>query len=109
MEMVMGRTKSLMSALLFISANGSNQRKHSMNQQQNQGADRVAKAAEIRKRPAVLGPTWVQAASHMLRHACGYAPADKGHDTRALQAYLGHRNIRRTVRDTELSLLPLLL
>src|SRR4051794_24828938 len=30
---------------------------------------------------------------HMLRHACGYALANKGHDTRALQAYLGHRNI----------------
>jgi hypothetical protein len=27
----------------------------------------------------------------MLRHACGYALANKGHDTRALQAYLGHR------------------
>ena len=30
---------------------------------------------------------------HMLRHACGYALANRGHDTRALQAYLGHRNI----------------
>ena len=30
---------------------------------------------------------------HMLRHACGFALANKGHDTRALQAYLGHRNI----------------
>ena len=40
---------------------------------------------------------------HMLRHACGYALANKGHDTRALQAYLGHRNIQHTVRYTELS------
>ena len=40
---------------------------------------------------------------HMLRHACGYALANKGHDTRALQAYLGHRNIQYTVRYTELS------
>jgi Phage integrase family len=30
---------------------------------------------------------------HMLRHACGYALANKGLDTRALQAYLGHRSI----------------
>jgi hypothetical protein len=30
---------------------------------------------------------------HMLRDACGYAPANRGHDTRALQAYLGHRNL----------------
>jgi integrase len=40
---------------------------------------------------------------HMLRHACGYALANKGHDTRALQAYLGHRNIVHTTRYTELS------
>jgi type 1 fimbriae regulatory protein FimB/type 1 fimbriae regulatory protein FimE len=40
---------------------------------------------------------------HMLRHACGYALANKGHDTRALQAYLGHRNIQHTCRYTELS------
>jgi Phage integrase family len=38
-----------------------------------------------------------------LRHACGYALANRGHDTRALQAYLGHRNIQHTVRYTELS------
>ena len=40
---------------------------------------------------------------HMLRHACGYALANRGHDTRALQAYLGHKNIQYTVRYTELS------
>jgi type 1 fimbriae regulatory protein FimB len=39
----------------------------------------------------------------MLRHACGFALAGKGHDTRALQAYLGHRNIQHTVRYTELA------
>ena len=43
------------------------------------------------------------ASPHMLRHACGYALANKGHDTRALQAYLGHRNIQHTVRYTELA------
>jgi type 1 fimbriae regulatory protein FimB/type 1 fimbriae regulatory protein FimE len=40
---------------------------------------------------------------HMLRHACGYALANAGHDTRALQAYLGHSNIQHTVRYTELA------
>ena len=40
---------------------------------------------------------------HMLRHACGFALANKGHDTRSLQAYLGHKNIPHTVRYTELS------
>jgi type 1 fimbriae regulatory protein FimB/type 1 fimbriae regulatory protein FimE len=40
---------------------------------------------------------------HMLRHGCGYALANAGHDTRAIQAWLGHANIQHTVRYTELS------
>jgi type 1 fimbriae regulatory protein FimB/type 1 fimbriae regulatory protein FimE len=40
---------------------------------------------------------------HMLRHACGYELANRGVDTRALQGYLGHRNIQHTVRYTELA------
>lgn len=40
---------------------------------------------------------------HMLRHACGYKLANDGADTRALQDYLGHKNIQHTVRYTELS------
>lgn len=40
---------------------------------------------------------------HMLRHATGYYLAGAGHDTRAIQLYLGHRNIQHTVRYTELS------
>ena len=52
----------------------------------------------------VSRPSWAfKAHPHMLRHACGFALANKGHDTRALQAYLGHRNIQHTVRYTELS------
>src|SRR5256886_11962391 len=35
---------------------------------------------------------------HMLRHGCGYALANAGHDTRALQAWLGHRIGRLHVR-----------
>ncbi len=41
--------------------------------------------------------------AHMLRHACGYALANKGHDTRAIQDWLGHRSIQHTVRYTELT------
>lgn len=37
---------------------------------------------------------------HMLRHACGYKLANDGQDTRAIQLYLGHRNIQHTVRYT---------
>jgi hypothetical protein len=32
----------------------------------------------------------------MLRRACGYALANKGHDTRAIQGWLGHRSITST-------------
>jgi site-specific recombinase XerD len=39
----------------------------------------------------------------MLRHVCGYKLANDGHDTRASQHYLGHKNIQLTVRYTELS------
>lgn len=34
---------------------------------------------------------------HMLRHSCGFSLADEGKDTRLIQDYLGHRNIRHTV------------
>ena len=60
---------------------------------------------------------------HMLRHAAGFAPgrggkggrrsgtwppggplfANDGQDTRAIQLYLGHRNIQHTVGYTQLS------
>ena len=40
---------------------------------------------------------------HMLRHATGYKLANDGRDTRALQHYLGHKNIMHTVRYTELT------
>jgi integrase len=40
---------------------------------------------------------------HMLRHAKGFALANKGADTRLIQGYLGHKNIANTVLYTELS------
>lgn len=39
----------------------------------------------------------IQVHPHMLRHACGFALADRGADTRLIQDYLGHRNIQHTV------------
>lgn len=42
----------------------------------------------------------VAAHPHMLRHACGFALADQGADTRLIQDYLGHRNIQHTVMYT---------
>lgn len=40
---------------------------------------------------------------HMLRHACGHKLANDGQDTRSIQVYLGHRQIRHTERYTEVS------
>jgi type 1 fimbriae regulatory protein FimB/type 1 fimbriae regulatory protein FimE len=38
-----------------------------------------------------------------LRHVCGYALANKGHDTRAIQGWLGHRSITSTAVYTALA------
>ena len=56
----------------------------------------LARLGEAAKFPFGVHP-------HMLRHACGYKLANDGRDTRALQQYLGHKNIMHTVRYTELS------
>lgn len=56
----------------------------------------VARAAESAGLPFPVHP-------HMLRHACGFKLANDGQDTRAIQHYLGHRNIQHTVRYTELA------
>ena len=40
---------------------------------------------------------------HMLRHDCGFKLANDGHDTRAIQHCLGHKNIQHTVRYTALT------
>jgi type 1 fimbriae regulatory protein FimB/type 1 fimbriae regulatory protein FimE len=63
-------------------------------------------AANVRKilaRAGELGHLPFPVHPHMLRHACGYKLANDGHDTRAIQHYLGHRNIMHTVRYTELA------
>lgn len=56
----------------------------------------IARAGELAKLPFPIHP-------HMLRHSAGYKLANDGHDTRAIQQYLGHKNITHTVRYTELS------
>jgi type 1 fimbriae regulatory protein FimE len=56
----------------------------------------IARAGERAKLPFPIHP-------HMLRHACGFKLASEGQDTRAIQQYLGHKNITHTVRYTELS------
>jgi integrase len=46
--------------------------------------------ARMMERAAKSAGLGLKVHPHMLRHACGYALANAGHDTRALQAYLGH-------------------
>src|ERR671936_1618438 len=53
----------------------------------------VARTGKVAGLPFVPHP-------HQLRHACGYYLASRGHDTRAIQDYLGHKNIQHTVRYT---------
>ena len=55
------------------------------------------------ERAAAVAELGIKAHAHMLRHACGYKLANDGHDTRAIQAYLGHRNIQNTTRYTALA------
>src|SRR3974377_2569104 len=59
--------------------------------------------ARMVERAGVEAKLAFKAHPHMLRHACGYALANKGHDTRALQAWLGHPNIQHTGGYTQLS------
>ena len=59
--------------------------------------------ARMLERAAQAADLEIKAHAHMLRHACGFALANAGHDTRSLQAYLGHKNIQHTVRYTELA------
>lgn len=55
--------------------------------------DRAGKAAGI---PFKVHP-------HMLRHSCGFTLANRGVDTRLIQGWLGHTDIKHTVVYTELA------
>jgi integrase len=63
----------------------------------------VAKMIEKAGKDAGLGDS---VHFHQLRHACGYALADAGHDTRRLQSWLGHSDIKHTAKYAELSAKP---
>ena len=58
--------------------------------------------ARMIERAAAGAGLELKAHPHMLRHACGYALANKGHDTRAIQGWLGHRSITSTAVYTAL-------
>ncbi len=56
----------------------------------------IMKAGKLASLPFPVHP-------HQLRHGCGYYLAAKGVDTRAIAAYLRHRNLQNTMRYTELA------
>ncbi len=59
--------------------------------------------ARMIERAAAVAGLEIKAHAHMLRHACGYKLANEGVDTRAIQGYMGHKNIQHTVRYTDLA------
>ncbi|PHQ72634.1 MAG: integrase [Shewanella sp.] len=56
----------------------------------------VKRAGEVANLPFPIHP-------HMLRHSTGYMLVNSQQDTRAIQHYMGHKNIQHTVRYTELA------
>jgi len=83
------RLKNGVSNYLFVSERGS--------------VMAAATARGIIQRAGKMAKLSLTVHPHMLRHACGFYLASRGHDTRAIQGYLGHKNIQHTVRYTELS------
>lgn len=70
------------SPLLFVQERGEMLSRH--------GFAYICREIGLRMKPAVhLHP-------HMLRHSCGYALANKGKDTRLIQDFLGHKEIKNT-------------
>jgi site-specific recombinase XerD len=63
-------------------------------------ADMVARIVERAATEARIG---FHVHPHMLRHSAGHMLANAGTDTRLIQDFLGHRDIRNTVRYTQLA------
>jgi|TARA_B110000503_G_scaffold64477_1_gene101591 site-specific recombinase XerD len=56
----------------------------------------IARAGKIAEMDMPIHP-------HMLRHSTGFKLANESRDTRSIQQYLGHKNIRHTTLYTELA------
>ena len=63
----------------------------------------TAGVARMIERAAASAGLDLKAHPHMLRHACGYALANRGHDTGAIRGWLGHRSITSTAIYTALA------
>ena len=55
------------------------------------------------ERASIAADLGIKVHAHMLRHATGFKLANDGHDTRSIQAYMGHANIANTARYTALA------
>lgn len=77
------------SRALFVSERGGKLSRHAVGKM-------IAKATEL----AGLG---IKTHPHMLRHSCGYHLANQGIDTRLIQEWLGHKDIKNTVEYTKLN------
>ena len=86
------QTRDLNSRYVFVSERG-DQLDQSTAQKMTR---RIGQVSGLEDKVGIIHP-------HMLRHATGYALADQGVDTRHLQHYLGHQNIRHTVKYTSLA------
>jgi site-specific recombinase XerD len=58
-------------------------------------------ARMLRRAAEAAGLTSLRVHPHMLRHARGFKLAHDGHDARAIQAWLGHKNLQHVVRYTK--------
>ena len=75
---------------LFIGERGGPLSRHAVNKM-------LARAGELAELPLKVHP-------HMLRHSCGYHLANQGMDTRLIQEWLGHRDIKNTEHYTALNM-----
>lgn len=69
---------------------------------ERQGPLSVNTVHKIVVRAGELADLEISVHAHMLRHGKGFQLASRGMDTRAIQAYFGHKNIQHTVRYTQL-------
>lgn len=55
----------------------------------------------LKRAAAAAGLEHLKVNPHGLRHGCGHYMAERSTDTRTIQDYLGHKDIRQTVQYTE--------
>jgi site-specific recombinase XerD len=88
-ELLMELKNVAKSDFVFVTQQGGPFAEHSF----AKNLDRLAKGAGIT----------FKVHPHMLRHSCGFTLANNGTDTRLIQGWLGHRDIKHTVVYTELA------